>query len=323
MPLELLLRTIWGWRWRLMLVAALLWTALAALVWTWPRSFMAEAVVAPAETTGMAASSLLAPVPTVTAGLFETRPGGNFGIYLAALRSAQAARLLVAETPVVEQITAHRGQGAMGWLREAFGWRIQADLDDVRGVLERRLAVTQGSAALTWTIALPWRDRDLALDMLRRLHAFAEAKVRADLSEMARRRIVLIESRIAAERDVFIRNALFDLLAQQQRAALVVMADEAVAARLVAAPHVELRPSVPNRPMLLVLLAVAVPIFLGVLALTVALLRPPPPLFAPGWPRSAPTLAPTLAPTVAPTPGPTPGASPGRAPAEAGTGPAC
>ena len=39
----------------------------------------------------------------------------------------------------------------------------------------------------------------------------------------------------------------------------MVAADEAVAARLVSAPTVELRPSVPNRPLLLVLLAVLAP----------------------------------------------------------------
>ena len=41
--------------------------------------------------------------------------------------------------------------------------------------------------------------------------------------------------------------------------ALVVAADEAVAARLVSAPTVELRPSVPNRPLLLAVLAVSAP----------------------------------------------------------------
>ena len=76
---------------------------------------------------------------------------------------------------------------------------------------------------------------------------------------MAARRIAAIDARLAAEQDVYIRSQLYDLLGQQQRAALVVAADEAVAARLVSAPTVELRPSVPNRPLLLVLLAVLAP----------------------------------------------------------------
>src|SRR3954469_5785 len=83
-----------------------------------------------------------------------------------------------------------------------------------------------------------------------------------------RRRIAAIEARLAVERDVYLRNALYDLLGQQQRGALVVAADEAVAARLVSAPMVEQRPSLPNRPLLLLLFAVAAP--LAVLAATMA-----------------------------------------------------
>jgi hypothetical protein len=77
---------------------------------------------------------------------------------------------------------------------------------------------------------------------------------------MASRRIAAIDARLASEQDVYIRSQLYDLLGQQQRAALVVAADEAVAARLVSTPTVELRPSVPNRPLLLVLLAVLAPL---------------------------------------------------------------
>jgi hypothetical protein len=50
------------------------------------------------------------------------------------------------------------------------------------------------------------------------------------------------------------------------------LADEAVAARLVSAPMVELRASVPNRPLLLVLLALVVPIFCMVVAACLLLL---------------------------------------------------
>src|SRR3954469_7894730 len=84
-----------------------------------------------------------------------------------------------------------------------------------------------------------------------------------------RRRIAAIEARLATERDLYLRNALYDLLGQQQRSALVVAADEAVAARLVSAPMVELHPSLPNRPLLLLLFALAAP--LAVLTGTVAL----------------------------------------------------
>lgn len=258
MPLDLLLRQLWLLRGRITLLAALLMLGGGTLVVAWPRQFLAEAVVAPSETSGIATSSLLSATPTFP-GLLDSRPAGNFAIYLGALRSPEAAAMLVAETPLLNRIAEQRAAWPGGAVREALDLRIEADLDDARHWLERNLAVTQTLGAVTWTLALPHRDRDFAVDALRRLHGFAEAKVRADLAEMARRRIAALEARLAREQDLYIRQSLYDLLAMQQRAGVVVAADEAVAARLVSAPMVEIRPSLPNRPLLLLLLLVTAP----------------------------------------------------------------
>lgn len=276
MALDVLLRRVWSWRGRVFVAAMLLYAALAGLVWTWPRSFVAQLVVAPAETTAMATSSMLTPMPLLQSGLLDSRPGGNFGVYLGALRSMEAARLLAAETPILAQMSQRRAAGPLGWLRRTLDWRIAADADDVLGFLERALSPTQDGATVTWTVELAWHDRALTLDMLARLHAYAEAKVRQDLMQMAAGRVSILQARIAAERDAFSRNAMYDLLTQHQRAVMVLTADEAVAARIVSRPMVELRASLPNRPLLLALLAVAVPMFCVMLALCVALLRAPP-----------------------------------------------
>ena len=270
MPLALLLRGLWGWRGRLCAAALLLWAAGAAVVLTMPRAHVAQAVVAPAETTSFAISSLLAPSPFAPGGLLDTRPTGNFAIYLGAMRSPEAAAMLARETALPAWIEARRGQGLGGVLRALAGAARPADADDVQDWLERNLAVTQSLASVTWTLELAHPDPALALDALRRLHGFAEAKVRADLAEQAARRVAALERRLARESDIFLRNSLYELLAQQQRAGLVVAADEAVAARLVSAPMVEARPSLPNRPLLLGLLALAVR--LAVLSLGAALL---------------------------------------------------
>jgi hypothetical protein len=266
-PAPLLLAQLLA-RWRRILLLTLLFiTGGASLILTWPRAHVAELVVAPAETTGIATSSLLAGTPVVS-GLFDPRPTGNFAIYLGALRSAVAASLLAAETPLLPWLEARRASGAAGWLRAQLDLARPADLDDARLWLERELAVTQVPGAVTWTVAVAHPDRALALDLLRRLHAFAEEKVRADLSDLARRRIAALESRLTRESDLYVRQSLYELLAQQQRAGVVVAADEAVAARLVSAPMVELRASRPNRPLLILLLLVAAP--LAALALVAA-----------------------------------------------------
>lgn len=259
MALEELLRGLWRQRGGILLSCALLYALAASLVWNWPRGFVATAIVAPSETTGIAISSLLTPSPFLQPSLLDQRPGGNFAVYLAALRAPEAAAALARETPLLAQIEAHRAALPLGPLRRALGLRMAADADDVLAFLERNFAATPSLTSVTWTLELINRDRAVALDLLQRLHVLAEGRVRQTLGELAGRRIQALEARLRVEPDLFLRNSLFELLAQQQRVALVVAADEAAAARLVSVPTVEIRPSVPNRPLLLVLLAIVIP----------------------------------------------------------------
>ncbi|WP_424813321.1 hypothetical protein [Roseococcus sp. YIM B11640] len=266
MTLEALLRRLAGQAKGLAVAGALGYAAAAALVWNWPRAYVATAIVAPAETTGIATSALLTPAPFLQPSLLDQRPGGNFAVYLAALRAPEAAAVLARETGILAEIEARRAALPFGPLRRLLGLRMQADADDVLALLERNLATTPSLSSVTWSLELVHRERATALDMLLRLHTQAEARVRQTLAELAGRRIAALEERLRQERDLFLRNTLYELLAQQQRAALVVDADEAAAARLVSGPVVEIRPSVPNRPLLLLLLAIVVPGVVVVLA---------------------------------------------------------
>lgn len=231
----------------------------AGLILLWPRSYLAQATVAPAETTAIATSTLLAPAPLATGGLLDPRPGGNYAVYLSTLRGVEAAAVVVRDTALLAHLTQRRADGALGLVRQFFGLRIEADLDDAATWIDRNLAVTQDLTSITWTLGLVHRDRAQALQILERLHAFAEAKVRADIATLAQRRAVALERRIAQETDLHQRTMLYDLLGQAQRAMLVAEADTAVAARLVDPPSVEIRPSLPNRPLLLALLVIAAP----------------------------------------------------------------
>ena len=285
MTLDALLRGLWRHALGILLTTGLLYAMAAALVWNWPRGFVASAIVAPSETTGIATSSLLTPSPFLQPSLLDQRPGGNFAVYLAALRAPEAAAALARETSLLRQIEERRAAPPLGPVRRLLGLRMAADVDDALGFLERNFAATPSLASVTWTLELVHRDRDSALDMLQRLHALAEDRVRHTLAELAGRRILALEARLRVEPDLYLRNTMFELLAQQQRAALVVAADEAAAARLVSLPVVEIRPSVPNRPLLLLLLAVVIP---GAVILAVTcriLLRGPREWPRPPWPE--------------------------------------
>ncbi|KAF2174305.1 hypothetical protein K469DRAFT_696678, partial [Zopfia rhizophila CBS 207.26] len=261
MPLPELLRALWLWRWRILATWFLLLAAGIALVLSWQRQYVAEAVVTPAETTGLAVSTLIQANAVLQAGgLLDNRSGGNFAVYLALLRSPEAAAMLMRDTALPAWLTQQRASGPMGLLRQWLGLRIESDADDLQTWLERNFAVTQSLQTVTVTLDLPHPDRAMALDALARLHAFAEGKVRADLAGLTRNRIAQLEERLGREPDVFTRTPLYDLLAQHQRAGLALLTDEAVAARLVSAPSVPLAPTLPNRPLLIALLLVSVPL---------------------------------------------------------------
>jgi hypothetical protein len=273
MPLPLLLMGLWAWRARLALILLLLWVGGAAAILLWPRGHVARAQVAPAETTSFAISALLSPqAPGLGQGL-DARPGGNFAIYLAALRSPEAARMLTTETALLQEMERTRQVSPLWSLRVLLGLTRALDADDVLAWLERYFAVTQNLGAITWSLELTHADPALALQALVTLHQYAEAKVRADLADQAARRVAALEARLQGESDVFLRNSLYDLLAQQQRAGLVVAADEAVAARLIAAPMVEARASRPNRPLLLGLWLLVVPFAVLMAAAGLLLMR--------------------------------------------------
>jgi hypothetical protein len=267
MPLELLLLGLWRLRWRIAAAAASLLVLGATLVLLWPRQYVAEAIVAPAETTGLAASTLIQGGLVMPGGLLDTRAGGNFAIYLASLRSPEAAAMLARDTPILADLTTRKRNGLTGRLRSLVGYpAAPADLDDLDRWLDRNLAVTQSLATITTSLSIPHPDRATALDILARLHAFAERRVRESLDDLARRRVATLEARLATERDIYLRTPIYELLAQHQRAGLIARADESVAARLVSAPNAGLWPALPNRPLLLALLLVTVPLACTLLA---------------------------------------------------------
>ena len=275
MTLHALIRDLLA-RWRAIALSTLLLiVGGTTLILLWPRSYLAQATVAPAETTAIATSSVLAPSPLAPGGLLDPRPGGNFAVYLSTLRGVEVAAAMIRDTRLAAYLTERRAEGVLGVIRRAFDLRIEADLDDAATWLDRNLAVTQDLTSITWTLGLVHRDRVQALDLLERLHAFAEAKVRADIATLAQRRAAALEQRLAREGDLYLRTALYDLLGQAQRAILVAQADTAVAARMVDPPSVELRPSLPNRPLLLVLLGIAAPLATILAGACLLLLRAP------------------------------------------------
>lgn len=258
MTSDALLTGLWRHRVGVVVGAFALWLAAVGVVLLIPRAHVAQAVVAPAETTGIAASSLLSPLPQLGAGLIEQRPSGNFAVYLGALRGREATLVLRRDTELAERLAADRAESPLTATLAPFGFGSAEVLDDdLMAWLRRNTAATQNPASMLWTIEARHPDPALALAVLRALHGAAEARVREEMQAMVSRRLAFLTDRAAREPDLGVRQALYGLIGEAHRHAAVLAADTAVAARIVSAPSVEDRPSVPNRILLAALAAPA------------------------------------------------------------------
>jgi hypothetical protein len=282
MPLDLLLQALWRRKGTILLGWILLFAAGATVVFMLPQRYVARATVAPLETTNIATSTLLSTGPLFQAGLLDNKPSGNFAVYLGAVRSREAAAMLLRDTTLGPDLLLRMQESIPGQIVRAIACRAfdvcrepQVTLDTAMGWLERNVSVGQSPVNITWSVEVQHRDQALALDMLRRLHAFAEDKVRGELREMLGRRLRVLQARADAEPDGFLRNTLYELIAQQQRAQMVVEADQAVAALLVSRPDVEAEPSQPPRMLLLILLVPATLMLTVGAAAALILLRGP------------------------------------------------
>lgn len=266
-------------RWRpLAATAAALWAGAALVILAVPASHRAQALVAPAETTGIAVSALLSPLPMMGPGLLDHRPAGNFAVYLGALRAREAAAALRRETGLVAALSEDRLGGLGGRLLGIVGLAPgPVTDDDLMRWLSRHSSATQSPTSIVWTLEVRHPDPALALAVLRTLHTAAEGRVREEMAEMVSRRLAWLAERGAREPDLTVRQALYELAAQAQRHAAVLASDTAVAARLVSAPSVEDRPSVPNRPLLLALAMPAALLAAAGLWAAILLGRAPPP----------------------------------------------
>jgi hypothetical protein len=156
MPLDALLRAVWAMRGRVLLLIVVLYLGAAAMVLAWPRAYLASAVVAPAEGSGLAVSTLIAPINLQQsgAGLLDTRPTGNFAVYLSALRSPEAAAMLVRTTPILVDLSQRRAQAVVDFLASksvdksrftvaGFGFDRPLDSRNPRSPANRRVEVVK------------------------------------------------------------------------------------------------------------------------------------------------------------------------------------
>lgn len=224
------------------------WATICVVIFSIPQSYRAQALVVPAETTGIAASSLLTPLAPIYSSVLDSKPTGNFAVYLGALRAREMASALRSQTSLPEVLQLESLLTSIKRLIPSLEIGAEAvDDDEIMRWLEANTSATPQPNSIIWQIEVRHRDPTLALSVLKTVHATAEARVRDEMASMVARRIAWLQDRAASETDQAIRTTLYEMLAQAYRHSAILAADDAVAARIVSAPAVEDRPSVPNR----------------------------------------------------------------------------
>lgn len=240
-------------RWQIICLNTLVfWLVAASLIVMTPQSYRAKTIIVPAETTGVAVSHILSTPPFFGQTFFDTKPSGNFAVYLGALRTREIAQAVRRNTQLAHVLGAEATESWLGRLYQALGLKIALpDDDEILNWLEKNTFTIQLPNSILWQIEVRHVDPEIALSILKTMHETAEARVRDEIVSMISRRLSWLIDRAATEADAIIRTSLYDLIAQANRHSAILASDTAVAARLVSLPAVEQRPTVPNRIFLL------------------------------------------------------------------------
>lgn len=266
--------------WRLAAALAVLATVLAILgLRLWPPAYTATMVVGPTARSGAAAmgARLPASLRPSPPSMVEHGAGdevlSDFARFLHLLTTAPVAERLIATDDLLPRLFPER------WDAEARRWRpaggisgtvrrwwlgligredwITPDADAVSRHLRRRLVIEPiGASAMRRLI---WRDTDraLALTLLVRLHRAADDHLRSEAARRNAAQIAHIRTGLAEITLADHRRALTDLLAEHERAMIMLPVDLPFAADSIEPPNTAGLPDWPNPTVVITLAAAA------------------------------------------------------------------
>ncbi|PWC52883.1 hypothetical protein TSH7_32855 [Azospirillum sp. TSH7] len=256
-----------GWRWLLAGWLGGLALAIAGL-WTVTPAYTAAMVIGPTARVGSAAMG--ARVPTLSgrdsAGVAEPGAGdeslSDFARYLELFGSGPVAERLARDPDILRALFPDR------WDAEAGRWRsppgllpmvkrgllalvgredwVEPDGDRVARALRDRLVVDMLRSGPMRRITFRHADRETAVDLLGRIAAATDAHLRAEAARRSAAQIAHIKLRLGAVTVAEHRQALSDLLLDQERVAMMIGVDLPFAADLIQPPTAGALPDWPN-----------------------------------------------------------------------------
>lgn len=256
-----------GWRWLFGGWVGALALAVAAL-WVVTPVYTAAMVIGPTARIGSAAMG--ARVPTLngrdSAGVAEPGAGdeslSDFARYLELFGSGPVADRLAADPAILRALFAER------WDVEAGRWRppsgllatvkrallamvgredwVEPDGDRVARALRDRLVVDMLRSGPMRRITFRHSDRATALELLGRIAAATDAHLRSEAARRSAAQIAHIKLRLGAVTVAEHRQALSDLLLDQERVAMMIGVDLPFAADMIQPPTAAALPDWPN-----------------------------------------------------------------------------
>lgn len=264
-----------GWRWLLGGWSGGLVLAVAAL-WLVTPTYTATMVIGPTARVGSAAMG--ARVPTLngrdSAGVAEPGAGdeslSDFARYLELFGSGPVADRLATDPAILHALFPEHWDADAGRWRRPPGllptvkrallalvgredW-VEPDGDRVARALRDRLVIDMLRSGPMRRITVRHADRATAIELLGRIAAATDAHLRAEAARRSAAQIAHIKLRLGAVTVAEHRQALSDLLLDQERVAMMIGVDLPFAADMIQPPSAGALPDWPN-PAVLVPLA--------------------------------------------------------------------
>ncbi|HEY0837232.1 MAG TPA: hypothetical protein VGE72_25190, partial [Azospirillum sp.] len=248
--------------------------------------FTASMVVGPTARTGVAAMGPRVPAagPEVAAGIAEQGAGdetlSDFARFLELLGSAPVAARLADDPALLRRLFPERWDAAAGEWRAPVGlaagakrlllalagredWVEPDVVETARRLREHVVVATVGTGPMR-RIAVRHAERGFALDLLGRLVAATDAHLRAEAARRSAAQIAYVGAQIARVTKAEHRRILTELLAEQERVAMLIEVDLPFAADPIEPPTAARLPDWPD-PRMVLPLGLVIGTALGVL----------------------------------------------------------
>ncbi|MBP2298353.1 hypothetical protein [Azospirillum picis] len=279
-----------GWAW--LAAGGLIGLFLAvAVLWSVPPVYKAVMIVGPTARTGSAAMGARVPMLSGReSALTAAEPGAgdeslsDFARYLELFGAGPVAEQLARDPVLMRRLFPERWDAAADRWRPPTGvsamarrsllalvgrgdW-VEPDGERVAHDLHRRLAVDILRSGPMRRITLSDADRSMALALLGRIASATDDHLRAEAARRSAAQIAHIKARLSAVTLAEHRQALNDLLLDQERVAMMIGVDLPFAADVIQQPSASVLPDWPDPALMLPLGLVAgvITTFFGLLA---------------------------------------------------------